>query len=124
MAGRSSGRKPGWQRDIAGERILILFGLAGREFKKHPERSKRYVQIARKIGMRYNVKIPADLKACFCKNCNSYLRPGVNCRARTNPAQKAVVIRCLGCGKIARHPYRREKKRRTQGPQGEGKAVR
>lgn len=109
MAGRSR-RKPGWQKDIARERIDILFALAEKEFKKHRERSKRYVQLARKIGMRYNVKIPENLKGSFCKLCNSYLKLGVNCRVRTNPAQKAVIMKCLECGKITRHPYRREKR--------------
>ena len=108
MARRMS-RKPGWQQDIARERISILFGLAEKEFKEHRERSQRYIQLARKIGMRYNVKIPENLKGSFCKNCNSYLKPGVNCRIRTNPAQKAIIIKCLECGKIARHPYRKEK---------------
>ena len=106
---RISRRKPGWQKDIAGERILILFGLAGREFKKHKERSRRHVQLARRIGMRYNVKIPKNLKRSFCKLCNSYLKPGVNCRVRTNPRQNAVIIKCLECGRISRHPYRKEK---------------
>jgi len=107
---KRSRKKPGWQQDIANERIGILFALAEREFKKHKERSKRYIQLARKIGMRYNVKIPKNLKGSFCKQCNSYLKPGVNCRVRANPAQKAVIMKCLDCGKITRHPYRREKK--------------
>ncbi len=106
---RRNRTKPGWQQDIAGERINILFRLADREFREHRERSRRYVRLARKIGMRYNVKIPENLKGSFCKDCNSYLKPGVNCRVRTNPRQKAVVIRCLECGKISRHPYRRER---------------
>lgn len=106
---KRSRKKPGWQQEIAGERIAILFMLAEREFKKHRERSRRYVQLARRIGMRYNMKIPENLKRSFCKNCSSYLKPGVNCSIRANPAQKAIIIKCLECGKIARHPYRRER---------------
>lgn len=41
-------RKPEWQEDIAKERIEILFRLAENEFKKYPERSRRYIQLARK----------------------------------------------------------------------------
>jgi ribonuclease P protein subunit RPR2 len=107
---RERSRKPGWQRDIARERIEILFGLAGREFQSHRERSKRYVGLARRIGMRYNVRIPEGLKGSFCRKCSSYLKPGVNSRARTSPRQRALVIKCLECGSISRHPYRRERK--------------
>lgn len=118
MAGKTAGRrgrKPGWQQDIARERILILFGLADGGFGKHPERSRRYVQLARRIGMRYNVKIPENLKGSFCKNCNSYLKPGVNCRVRASAGQRAVIMKCLECGKITRRPYRREKAARRRG---------
>ena len=38
-------------RDIARQRIEILFELAAREKPFHPERSDRYVQIARAIGL-------------------------------------------------------------------------
>ena len=53
---RPAKRPESWVR-IAGERIDILLGLAGKEAKKHPERARRYVELARKIGMRYNVRL-------------------------------------------------------------------
>ncbi|MBU2564846.1 MAG: ribonuclease P protein component 4, partial [Candidatus Thermoplasmatota archaeon] len=47
-----------------------LFTLAEKESLKHNmDRADRYVELARKIGMRYNVSIPAKYKRRFCKHC-------------------------------------------------------
>ncbi|MEM7815659.1 MAG: ribonuclease P protein component 4 [Candidatus Aenigmatarchaeota archaeon] len=105
-------KKPKWQQRIAMERVERLFSLADEEFGKKPERSNNYVALARKIAMRYNVRIPPELKRRFCKSCHKYLKPGINSRVRTSPKQRAVIVTCLECGKIMRHPYRKEKKMR------------
>ena len=97
-------RKPDWQQDIAEERIEILFSLAEKEFKKHPDRAERYIELARKIGLRYNVRLPKDLKRKFCKKCMNYLKPGVNTRIRLNKGKKTYF--CMDCGKIVRVPYK------------------
>ena len=44
--------------------------------------SNRYVTLARKIGMRYRVRIPEEYRIHLCRKCNSYLYPGINCRIR------------------------------------------
>lgn len=107
---RRTSTKPEWQKKIAKERIRILFEQAKKQFKKRPEYSKRYVELARKIGMRYNVQLPKALKRGFCKKCHAYLVSGVNCTHRTSPKQVALIVTCKECGHVARFPYRREKK--------------
>lgn len=102
-------RSKKWQHELGLERIKILFDRADFEFKKHPERSHRYIQLARKIAMRYNIRMPKYLKRKFCKKCYRYLVPGVNCRVRTNKAKQVVAITCLKCGNVTRYPYRRGK---------------
>lgn len=106
---RRRGSKPEAWTKIAEERISILFGLAGKEFAKHPERSKRYVELARRIGMRYNVRFSKDMKMRFCRKCFSYLKPGVSSRVRTNKDRQAVTVTCLSCGHISRYPYKEGK---------------
>ncbi|MBL7160728.1 MAG: ribonuclease P [Candidatus Aenigmarchaeota archaeon] len=101
--------KPQWQKSIARERIEILFSLAGKEFGKHPERSHRYVGIARSIGKRYNVSFKKEMRLRFCRKCLHYLKPGKNARVRTVARQQAVAVVCLDCGNVTRFPYRREK---------------
>ena len=93
---------------IALERIKILFKQAQEEFSKHPERSNRYVTLARKIAMKTKTKIPANLKKRFCKHCYSYLQPGINCRIRTK--NKKVIYYCFKCKKYMRFPYLKKSK--------------
>ncbi|SDG30322.1 ribonuclease P protein subunit Rpp21 [Methanolobus vulcani] len=95
-------------RSIAQERIEYLFDLAKGEFSENPELSKRYVSLARKIGMRHRVSIPSELKISFCKNCGSLLLPGNNSRVRLKDA--SIIITCLDCGNIKRYPFDKEKK--------------
>ena len=97
-------------RRIAKERIEILFSLAEKYAKTMPERAKRYIELAIKIGMRCNVPIPKNLKRRFCKRCHAFLTPGLNCRVRTRKDKQAVVVKCLECGNIMRYPYIKEKK--------------
>jgi len=90
-------------KKIAEERIIILFELAEQNFKTHPERTKRYVELARLIGMRYRVRLTRDQKRRICKHCYSYLVPGNNCRTRLKDG--VVQTTCFECGKMSRYPY-------------------
>ncbi|MCX6815120.1 MAG: ribonuclease P [Candidatus Aenigmarchaeota archaeon] len=117
---RKHSAKPKWQQNIGRERIERLFSLAEKEFAKNPSRSHRYVSLARKIAMRYNIRLPPGLKRFYCKKCYKYLRPSINCRVRTSARQRAVIITCLECGHVMRHPYRKEKSRRKAEQQKEG----
>ncbi len=94
---------------IAEERIEILFREAERQIREHPERANRYVFLARKIAMRYNVKIPKELKRKFCHKCHHYFLLGKNCKVRTNPETKCVEYKCLDCGRVNRYGYSLEK---------------
>ncbi len=110
VAGRRSHRKPeNWIR-IAKERISILISLAEKEKNGHPERSRRYVELARKIGMRYNVRLGKENKRKFCSECNAFFVHGKNCMVRTVKEKQSVVFRCLGCGHEQAYPYVREKR--------------
>ena len=94
-------------KDIANERIEILFEEAEAAFKEHPERSNRYVELARKIGMKAKVKIPKQFKRKFCKHCNAYLKPGVNCKVRN--AKGRMIYECLKCRKFMRFVIKKTK---------------
>ena len=101
---RAYRKKPGEQVRIAKERIEGLFSQAESMFSEDPKLSNRYVHLARKISMRFKVKIPPKLKRKFCKHCYSFLMPGKNCRVRTHEGK--VVYYCQNCRKFMRFPYK------------------
>ncbi len=104
-------QKDAAKKRIGLERIKKLFVLAEKNFRLKPEYSHRYVQLARKIAMRYNIRMPKHLKRRFCKKCYRYLVPGKNSEIRTRGEQKAVTVKCMECGNVTRYPYKREAKK-------------
>ncbi|MCD4821701.1 MAG: ribonuclease P [Methanococcoides sp.] len=90
-------------KDVATERIERLFKLAAEEYSSNPERSDRYVQLARRIGMKYRLRFPASLKRKMCRGCSSYLVPGSSSRVRLHG--RYMTITCLKCGQEVRIPY-------------------
>ena len=92
------------QKQIAQERIQILFKEAEDIFSKNPELSHRYILLARKIAMKIKTKIPLELKRKYCKNCYHFFMPGTNCRIRTREGK--LIIYCLNCKKYTRIPLK------------------
>ncbi len=87
-------------RKQAPQQILELFEKAEKAFDKKPALANEYVRKARNLAMRYRLKIPRALKRRFCKHCNTFLKPGINCRIRTKAGR--VVYYCLNCKKYTR----------------------
>ncbi|RLG13799.1 MAG: ribonuclease P [Candidatus Nanohalarchaeota archaeon] len=102
---RRSSRKPTDQIQIATERIDILFEQAEAAFHSGHSLSDRYVEIARKISMKYNVPISQKYKKRFCKHCKKYLVYGANARVRLDSKGKCILITCENCGKKMRYGY-------------------
>jgi len=92
-------------RKIALERIELLFGLAAKAENKLAD---RYIYFARKISMRYNLKIPENLKKMFCHHCYIYFNPR-RFTVRTNAKNRAIEYNCSVCGKVTRYGYGQKK---------------
>jgi len=88
-------------KKIARERIEILFEQALLTFSVHPERSNRYVDIARRIAMRQRIRIGRGLRRQYCHHCYSFLVPGKNMRVRVHCG--SVVVTCHSCNKKTRY---------------------
>ena len=82
-------------------RVKELFREARAVFNDDKEFSKKYVKLARKIAMRVNLRLPREIKVQFCRNCNAYQMPSVNCRIRTKNGK--VVYYCLECRHFRRY---------------------
>lgn len=92
-------------KKIALERINILFREARKIYSYDPKLSDRYVALARKISMKYKVKIPSVHKRKFCKHCYGFFMPPKNCRARTRDGK--LVYSCFRCKKFSRFVYKK-----------------
>jgi ribonuclease P protein subunit RPR2 len=93
--------------ELAHERINILFD----EAKKASDEGRfddasRYVQLARVIGMRYNVRLNSAQKHSICKKCGAYLVPGENVRVRV---LRGRIIRTCKCGAVTRIPLKKKR---------------
>ena len=98
-------QKPAWQVKIAKERIDILFREAATAEQKL---ANRYVFLARKIAMKFNLKLSSEYKRRFCHKCFSHLVPGKNVTVRINAQTQTVDYTCE-CGHVNRFGYSKEK---------------
>jgi len=93
------------QKIIAKKRIDKLFSIAyDNALDGKFSLANRNVEIARKLSMKYLVKIPKEQKLRFCKHCYSYLLPGQNCRVRVNRGK--LIVFCSTCKKYYRMPLK------------------
>ena len=93
------------RKTIAQRRIEKLFKLAEQNAEiNRLDLANRYIEIARKISMRYLLPISNEYKQSYCKHCYSYLKPSINCRIRIH--NKRIIIYCNNCRKFTRRPYK------------------
>jgi len=91
--------------NIARERISMLLDMAQqRATSGEMQLADRYAQLARKIGMRYNLPMPKGFNLRFCRKCLKYLVPARNARFRTSSGK--LSRQCLECGEIYRMPLK------------------
>jgi ribonuclease P protein subunit RPR2 len=90
---------------IAGERIADLFALAEREaVASHGDLAHRYVVLARKVGMRYNVRLLREYRELYCRTCSVFWVEGRTVRTRLRSGRR--IRTCLACGRERRTPVR------------------
>ncbi len=93
------------RKQIARERIERLFTLAERRaLQSDMELANRYIALARKLSMKYLVRLSSSQRRRFCHSCYRYLMPGKTCRVRTG--DRRLTITCQHCGAVMRFPYR------------------
>ena len=97
------------QKKIAKERIDILFQKAEETFSKHKERANRYIQIARRIAMKLNIRLSKEQKRSICKHCYSYLVSGNNAIIRIRNGN--IITYCKECKKYSRIPLSKKNKK-------------
>jgi ribonuclease P protein subunit RPR2 len=92
-------------KKIALYRLSQLFHLAETAaLQGRLNLADRYVEIARRLSMRYLVPIPAEFKRCYCKHCYRFLLPGVSGRVRIHRGR--LIMSCFGCDHHTRMPLK------------------
>ena len=99
-----TGRRTKEMVAIAKERINILMVNAETEaiHNNNSARANRYVELSRKIGMRYNVRIDKKYSNMICRGCNTYLGTSETARVRCQSGR--MIITCKNCGRVKRFP--------------------
>ena len=97
-------------KQIAMQRIQILFEQAKNVSRKDPKLAVQYVASARKIAMAAKIRLPTKFRRETCKECNSLFVQGVNCRVRIKHKREPhVVVTCLNCGNQTRIMFREKR---------------
>ena len=95
--------KPTGMKQIARQRIQILFKQAKQVCKTNPQLAMQYTKSARKIAMAAKIRLPVEFRRETCKNCNALLVQSYNCRVRIKQKREPhIVITCLNCGNQTR----------------------
>jgi ribonuclease P protein subunit RPR2 len=101
-------------KQIARQRIQVLFQHAKNVYRDNPQLSSRYIETARKIAMAAKIRLPAMYRRQICKNCHVLLVQGENCRVRIRQKREPhIVVTCLSCGYKTRILLR-EKREKTK----------
>jgi ribonuclease P protein subunit RPR2 len=101
VRGGRRGRRTAGMIRLAQERIIDLFGLAEAESREDRiALSHRYVGLARRIGMRYNVRFLPEYRELYCRGCSAYWIEGRTVRTRLRSGLRIRV--CLVCGRARR----------------------
>lgn len=91
-------RDRGLEREIAEDRIAILFELAVKEAGNKNGLSKRYVSLLKKMSSHYKTTIPKRIKNSICKSCGDVIVPGVSGKVRLASSPRRIIYMCGRCG--------------------------
>jgi RNase P subunit RPR2 len=105
-------------KQIAQQRIAILFEQANLIGKTNPALATKYIKTAQKIAMAARLPINQKYKRHICKHCKTLLITGHNNRVRIQQKREPhIVATCLNCGYTSRIPIKNNKKENTKNEQ-------
>ncbi|MCL4411611.1 hypothetical protein M1329_01615 [Candidatus Marsarchaeota archaeon] len=96
-------------KEIARQRISILFDLARRNLRDRPELSREYVVLLRSISAHYRIGLGRDMRNVLCSKCNSVLVPGLTASVVLASSKGYAAYKCMVCGTEKHIVYKRQK---------------
>jgi ribonuclease P protein subunit RPR2 len=69
----------------------------------NPSIAREQAALARKVRLRFNVRLDPSLSRFTCRGCKSLLVPGVNARVRLGHGKETILrVTCADCGRVNR----------------------
>ncbi|MBI5398621.1 ribonuclease P [Candidatus Woesearchaeota archaeon] len=102
MTKKGYSKKKKLEVELAMQHIENLFVLAANVADQDKTLATRYVAAARKIAMKFKLRMPSRLKRQFCNHCYEYFVPGKNLRIRLH--KQRLIYYCLSCKHFWRKP--------------------
>lgn len=92
------------QRELIVERMQILIQNAVSNARANPELAERQATLAKKLSMKYRIRMPYELRMNFCRKCKKFIVPGYTSRIRIGRSGvRSIRITCNFCN----HTYRK-----------------
>ena len=91
------------KKEIATKRMYILFKNAVSNARTNADLAERQAITAKKISMKYKIRMPYEIRSCFCKKCKKFIAPGITSKIRLGSKPKSIRITCSYCN----HTYRK-----------------
>ena len=90
-------------KEDAAEVVRELLSTSVRTAAADKELASKQAELARKVMLRFNVRLDFALRRFVCHGCKKLIVPGVNARVRLGHGKPlAVRITCLECGRVNR----------------------
>lgn len=96
------------QKVVASQEVDSILEQAVETAKTDIELAKKQAAIARRICLKFNIRLPYVKRQLFCRGCKQFIAPGINARARISSKPRTLILTCLDC----EHTYRRPLKTR------------
>jgi len=62
--------------------------------------AQRQALIAKRICMKFNIRLPYGKRQLFCRRCKKFIVPGINSSVRLGNKPRSLRIKCLECGHV------------------------
>ena len=85
-------------KKTVGESIIILFQQADENVEKHPDRTKRYIQMIWDLVKKHKLRLTKEQKKKFCRKCLTFFIPDKTVIVIFNKANSSFYFKCKECG--------------------------
>ncbi len=79
-----------------------LLQLALRNSASNLDLAKKEAALARRLLLKFNIRLDRKLKRYYCRGCKQLIVPGLNARVRLGHGATVIRMTCNNCGSVNR----------------------